>query len=478
MNILSYRGPKAGGGVSAALSSLMKTFSDRAGGFAHWWHLSGCTVLDALDRRSKAVHELVSIPAGLIEGHYRYCNEFLWPIMHDLPQHAVFNSIDRHCYRRFNHIFASNILHSCCSHRSSHYFVQDYQMALVPRLMRVQPGLAVSLFWHIPWPRFVTEEHRPLLVELAEGLLGAQRLGFHTSEYADNFLSFVAAFMPGFSVDFEALTVTPAYGKTGADFFGSRSAAFTQLVVSPLGLDNEFWKSRAGAGFWSVSSPIAEFAKWPHFVLSVDRADYTKGVLERIDAIDKFFAAHPERLEQVSFLQVCQPTRQGLSAFDNYYRQCRDLADYVNHCYGQGDWQPIVWIDEPMPQSALIELYRSADCMLVNPIRDGLNLTAKEFVGSSSSRPGALLLSPGAGVFAELGGYCSPVDPSSSVQMAQAIEAGLTMSLPERQERIARMKDILRAHTLEDWWKTFAFAPNQALSAVNCSEGVPEAIGF
>lgn len=478
MNILSYRGPKAGGGVSAALSSVMKTFANCSGGLVHWWHVAGCSVRDALDRHARDAEALVDIPAGVIEGHYRYCNEFLWPIMHDLPQYAVFNTIDRHCYRRFNLSFASPVLHSLRSHQSSHYFVQDYQMALVPRMLRVQPGLDISLFWHIPWPRLVLEEHRPMLVEVAEGLLGSQRLGFHTSEYADNFLSFVASYMPAFSVDFEALTVTPSSARAGGDLFGGRSQSVTQLVVSPLGLDLDFWKSKAGAGVWSVSSPSVELAKSRPFVLSVDRADYTKGVLERINAIEKFFEAYPERIEQVSFLQVCQPTRQGLAAFDNYFRQCREVTDYVNSRYSQGDWQPIVWVDEPLPQSALIELYRSASGMLVNPVRDGLNLTAKEFVGSSASNPGVLLLSPGAGVFAELGGYCSPVDPSSPTQMACAIEGALNMSLPERQERIARMKDMLRAHTLEDWWTTFAVSPADTLIDMTCSEDVREAIGF
>jgi trehalose 6-phosphate synthase len=190
-------------------------------------------------------------------------------------------------------------------------------------------------------------------------------------------------------------------------------------------------------------------------VLSVDRTDYTKGILQRICSIDRFFESNPAYVGEVAFLQICQPTRLGLAAFDKYWEECQVRAYQVNARWATNDWRPLVWIDQPVAPPALSWLYKKAAALLVTPLRDGLNLTAKEFVACGDKDPGALLLSPGAGVWHELGEHALSVKPLLSDQISSQLSLALSMSREERMERSRRMKECLERNTLEDWWHKF-----------------------
>jgi trehalose-6-phosphate synthase len=191
------------------------------------------------------------------------------------------------------------------------------------------------------------------------------------------------------------------------------------------------------------------------FVLSVDRADYTKGVLERMNAIDTYFESNPHRVGKITFVQVCQPTRIGLPAFDKYWQKCRARAEELNARWGaqDGAWHPVSWIDKPVPPKVLAWLYSKAESMLINPVRDGLNLTAKEFAVCSTN--GSLILSRGAGVWEEIGGNVVALQSLSPEDIARQIEAALTMPQQEKSLRLQAMKRIIKANTLNAWWRRF-----------------------
>ena len=155
------------------------------------------------------------------------------------------------------------------------------------------------------------------------------------------------------------------------------------------------------------------------------------------------------------FAQICGRTRPGLKAFDGYWQRCRELGESLNKRWATGYWQPLLWIDTPVSQDDLALLYRETPVMLVNPIRDGLNLTAKEFVACQSERRGVLLLSPGAGAWHELGYYTIPVDPQRTRRMADRVVAALTMRPSEKLARIDLMRQKLTANTLHHWWCSF-----------------------
>jgi trehalose 6-phosphate synthase len=428
--MLSYRGPSAPGGVSNALTRIHQ----REENSLEWWYLNGNDLQRKLPRLDQT---LVSIDETMRLNHYQYCNNFLWPVLHDLDQFAHYSEAERECYRRFNATVAAWLR----EYPSDGCFVNDYQFALIPSLLQGRERSYV--FWHIPWPKHVREEHVEALTELALGLLGASVVGFHTREYLDNFIQFVLFNLNHFEVDSEDDTIVFRPGKLSLTWT-------TRLVVAPLGLDASCWRELVRR-----KDIESRFGKQIPFVLSVDRCDYTKGVVERLDAIDQFFEHHPQWLQKVYFLQIGTRSRQGLPEFDRYWQYCHERAEAIKERWATDDWQPLVWIETPKCAAELASLYARAEVMLVNPLRDGLNLTAKEFVACRQSRPGILALSRDAGVWQELKDGCVTVEPTDSSSFANTIVRCLEMSETEKYRRSHVLRQCLERNTLGSWWRNF-----------------------
>jgi trehalose 6-phosphate synthase len=449
------------GGVSSALARLW----DEHGADANWWHLN--------DREIKVAcgvdgdeYSLASMSDSLIKGHYKYCNEFIWPVMHDLPQFARYVPAHREQYHRFNEVLGRIIAHSPLSNKLSYFFVQDYQLALVPQFLR-RNGLGRSaIFWHIPWPRYVREEHVTPMIQIAKGLLNAEAVGFHVQEYGENFLDFVQKHLPEYVVDTRLMTIRyPEFAMIGAqpsrDYAAQTRANLawhsrtTQIVVAPLGLDYDHWQSMANsarASFW-----LPTLQRKP-YILSVDRADYTKGVSNRLRVIDTFFEKYPQWRGEVSFAQICGRTRPGISSFDNYWNECKALEKRLDDKYqtSASGWSPLLWLESSFSSEQLSLLYRNASAMLVNPVRDGLNLTAKEYIACQGAKSGVLALSKGAGAWQELGDCALEVSAHNEEHMADTMARALTMSADEKYMRMDSLKDSVRANGLEDWWHRFS----------------------
>ncbi|MBX9690715.1 MAG: trehalose-6-phosphate synthase [Candidatus Obscuribacterales bacterium] len=440
MNILSYRGPAAPGGVSSALERI---FQYEKGNSTNWCFLKE-SKLEMLSCNAAASKEIAFVNLDLVDAHYRYCNDFLWPVVHDMPEYAYLNYSDRLAYFQFNMRFARSVLRRTNSASSRKFFVNDYQLAPMAALMTDGSKFSeLSLFWHIPWPRFVKGSHIECLGEIAEALLGAGTLGFHTDEYAANFLRFVSLNLNAYKVDFKHRVV----------HHRAKSVRKTTVTVCPLGLDIQYWSREAGYPELEHLSSKYSFRSDIPLVFSVDRADYTKGLRERLHGIDAFFAAYPEWIEKVQFVQVCQRSRAGLPAFDNYWNECKELFRNLNMRWGSSSWQPLRWIQDPCTASELQGFYKGAAVMLVNPRRDGLNLTAKEFV--ACSRDGVLLLSPETGVWSELSDYAISLDATSAESFAGSIEQSLRMSILEKRQRMRNLKSLVAANSLQQWWRRF-----------------------
>lgn len=455
MHIISYRGPWALGGVAATLRRAL----DGDNSARTWWYLSGST----LERRGglqTGCQRVATINADVVAGHYRYCNEFLWPILHDLPQFARYSETDRAFYRAFNLAIACHLALSV--ERADTCFTNDYQLALVPGLLGPRKNLRHLLFLHIPWPRTVRQEAVPALVEIAKGLLAARRIGFHTSEYATNFLQFVKEHVPGCSVSEQDLKVLHP------SLFETAGLSCTEVIVEPLGLDVAFWSEAAGQEPDRKGRLVDPETP---YILSVDRADYTKGVLERIAAVDRFFKTMPEWRGKITLLQVCPQTRAGLPAYDRYWNECRRAAAQVTARWSSPSWQPIVWVDQPLEPEELAVLYRRARVMLVNPLKDGLNLTAKEFAACTGDDSGVLALSRHAGVWSELGQHCVEVDPYSIDGFAAGLFRALTLPEGERHRRAALLKENLAANTLSGWWARFVGEPHRSAKLGSIAAG-------
>lgn len=439
MNILSYRGPSSAGGVSGALSRLIEQT-----GAQRWWYLDGQDLSSrwTLQSASELIHR---ISPGIVAGHYRYCNNFLWPILHDLPEFATFNSLDKLHYKQFNLIFANNILKSNHTKKRLTCHINDYQMALTAKFIEASTGNRdTSIFWHVPWPKHVSPEYIDSLVEIADGLLSSRQIGFHVTEYATNFLTFINENMKDYIVDWNEKRVVHK----------QNNRRITTIVAMPLGLDFDYWSKQSQACNDPTQLGDLSTIVSGQFVLSVDRMDYTKGVLQRIEAIDRFFAKHETWTSRICFLQVCQRSRPGLPAFDEYWQTCQTRAQEVNSRWQKGDWRPVVWVEHPLSSEILAQLYSRATAMLITPLRDGLNLTAKEFAACSEA--GVLLLSPGAGAWHELRDHALSIEPSSANKMSDQILEALTMPEDERRKRLEHLKRTLEHNTLAFWWQQFS----------------------
>lgn len=463
VSIASYRGPGMAGGVSTALSTLWKSVEDRA----HNWYFV-CSKTDSIkktDINQKSTPESY-LSQELIKDHYRYCNDFIWPVMHDLGHFATYRRYDRERYAQFNRQFAKCIEENR-SRTASNCFIQDYQLALTSNNF----GGGKQIFWHIPWPKAVAPEFVEPIAEIAEGLLNCDSIGFHTREYADNFVDFVNKYFYGYSSTTfrqDGNNILRPVGGVNSGAYNTNRGRVRSIVrnnhanklikvlVAPLGLDLEYWQDNL-QGSKLIDEKLTDIGLSKHdYILSVDRADYTKGVLERMSAIDYFYSNYPQWVNKVKFVQICGKTRSGLGVFENYWSDARAIADRVNEKWSNSSWKPIHWIDTPMNAKMLAGCYRNARVMLVNPIRDGLNLTAKEFIACQDENPGTLALSSGAGAYHEIGEWSVEANPVSDQSLASAVHESLSLSPVERERRASSIMGKLKQNTLNDWCNFFA----------------------
>lgn len=479
MDIVSYRGPGAAGGVSSGLETAWKNTKNAD---VSWWFL-GDDALKFLNPCDETPNFVTQLSENVIKGHYAYCNEFLWPVMHDLPEFCSYDNDKRKLYRKLNITLAQYINFERANKKR--YFVQDYQLALLPRLLAAQGGRSSS-FWHIPWPKHIRAEFIEPIVEIARGLLAAESVGFHTNEYAQNFMAFVQNYLAEYSVRTSDLVVYKTHAVMQEPdrelvLAGDHApyvlrplsqplqalSNVTKLVVQPLGIDIDKWTEMSRAG--SIAYDKVGLAHGERFVLSVDRADYTKAVIERLEIIDKVMARNEDLRGNVAFVQICGRSRAGVAAFDKYWDDCRALGKAVNDRWQAGDWKPIRWVEDSLSSAELAALYPSAEAMLVNPVRDGLNLTAKEFVACRHTTPGVLLLSPGAGAWHELGQHALAADPREQDATVESIVHALHMPAEEKLARTMVMRHKLEKNPLSIWWKQFVQASAVRPAAVAAS---------
>jgi trehalose 6-phosphate synthase/phosphatase len=333
-------------------------------------------------------------------------------------------------------------------------FVNDYQFAVLPSFLgRDQETI---MFWHIPWPTNVNPVHVEALRDIASGMLQAKLVGFHTQEYLFNFLEFVERYCPSFNAHRDSKTVTHL------DSMAQRLHV-TRLIATPLGSNFGYWNRLSHS---TESSELVFPYRTLPYVLSVDRIDYTKGVSDRLIAIDHFFRMFPQWLQKVHFVQVGARSRVGLTEFDRYFETCSLVADRLNRRWRKDNWQPLLWIDQPVAPVTLAKVYAGAAAMLINPWRDGLNLTAKEFVASRDveRNPGVLALSNGAGVWKEIGEHTVSVCPSDPIGIAVSTLKCLEMDKTEKQLRMLALKNSLQQNDLDNWCHRFFGAYNTSIN--------------
>ncbi|HEY6308770.1 MAG TPA: trehalose-6-phosphate synthase [Candidatus Angelobacter sp.] len=372
--------------------------------------------------------------------YYGFANEGLWPLCHIAHTRPIFRGRDWEYYREVNKKFAKAVLEEMEGTEQPVLLIQDYHFALLPQMIkRERPDARVAIFWHIPWPNPEAFGICPWQRELLEGLLGADLIGFHIQSHCDNFLETVNRAVESrvewehFSVNREShltlvrpfpISVAPADEPPSGDTRSAnaqREALFKELGVEALYL---------GVG--------------------VDRLDYTKGILERFLAIERFLDRYPRYQGKFTFVQIGAPSRTHIKRYHDFLGEVDSEAERINWRFRTERWKPIVFIKRHHSHDEIARYYRAADVCMVTSLHDGMNLVAKEFVASRGDEDGALVLSRFTGASRELRDAVV-VNPYDTEEMAQGIHFALEMDGKERGARMRRMRQTIKDQNIYRW---------------------------
>ncbi len=371
--------------------------------------------------------------------YYGFANEGLWPLCHIAHVRPTFRTADWTQYEIANRRFADAVVDEAQS-SDPIVLVQDYHLALVPRLVRERlPEATVITFWHIPWPNPDAFAICPWREELLDGLLGSSILGFHTQSHCNNFVDTVDRQLEA-RVDRETF---------GVSYRGQR----TMVKRYPISVE---WPPAAASGTppaEACRSRVRERLGVPpdHRIgVGVDRLDYTKGLEERFRAVERLFELNPEWIGRFTFVQIAAPTRASIEQYQAYEARVRALAGRINARFGTTDRPAIALVIRHHEPHEVYEYYRAADLCFVTSLHDGMNLVAKEFVAARDDDDGVLVLSQFTGAARELP-EALIVNPYDADQCAAALAVALTMPARVRRARMRLMRGLVHEFNVYRW---------------------------
>ena len=383
-----------------------------------------------------------------VEAYYeRFSNGALWPLMHDRLSQAAASDADWRVYREVNRRFAQAVAERL--REGDRIWVHDYQLLLVPGMLRaLVPAARIGFFLHIPFPASALWRTLPQGREILTQLVGADLVGFHTASYARHFqealLRLAGARVRGREVEFAGRRM-----RVGVFPMGIDARSFSALADEKETLDvARRWRR-------------GDKARW---LVGIDRLDYTKGIPSRLQAFERLLSEHAELRGKVRYVQVAVPSRGGVEAYQRFRSLIEELIGNIQGTFGIPDWSPVRYLHRSLSRREVVALYRAADVLLVTPVRDGMNLVAKEFVASRNDEDGVLLLSEFAGAAAELPDALrvSPYDIEGS---ARAIHAALELSREERRARMRALRERVFAFDGARWASDFLAALDRAPAA-------------
>jgi trehalose 6-phosphate synthase/phosphatase len=429
------------GGLATAMSSLDQADKIWVG----WPGIASDDLSD--DERRQIEDELLTqgfypvfLTAEQIELFYEgFSNDTLWPLFH------YFQSLTHHrneywdAYQEVNQLFAEAA--AKVSKPEGSVWVHDYHLMTMPGMLRsIQPNVSIGFFLHIPFPSFEIYRLLPQRKEILKGLLGADLIGFHVYDYARHFLS-------------SCLRLLGVSSHQGVLEYEGRSI---KTDAYPIGIDYDKFRATLGlpATKKSIESLDDMYGKDMKLILSVDRLDYSKGIPERLEAFRILLHDYPQWRGKVKLQMVAVPSRTEVKTYQDLREQIEQTVSRINGEYGTVDWAPISYQFQNRPFEEVVALYAAADVALVTPIRDGMNLVAKEYVASKQGRPGVLILSEMTGAIDELPEALS-INPSNTRSVAEAMHQALVMSRREQLRRLTDMQRRLKTYTVQAWGADF-----------------------
>ena len=387
--------------------------------------------------------------------YYGLPNKCIWPLFHYFIEFSRFDEKYWDSYVEINKKFSEIVINN--TEKGDIVWIHDYQLLLCPKMIKdIRPDVTIGFFLHIPFPSFEIFRIFPWRVQLIEGILGADLIGFHTYDYQRHFLSSVKRILK-YEVSFNKVSLP------------SREVTVNTF---PMGIDYNKFHDAANDHMDQKNKERSELKKQLELhrkgddggklILSIDRLDYTKGVINRIKAFDVFLTDHPEYREKVRLVMLTVPSRSDVPEYKKLKKETDEIVGRINGKHATVNWTPIWYYYRAMDFEDLIDLYMTSDIAMISPVRDGMNLVAKEFIATRVNLDGVLILSEMAGASKELF-EALLVNPFDLNSMADSIYKALTMSLDEQKERNRSMQKRLRRYTVQRWANEFMRALNSVI---------------
>lgn len=428
------------GGLATGLRSVSEGYK------SVWIGWPGIAVdkgVDPAEIEAELKSNYASVPVFLsrteIDQYYHgFCNDAIWPVFHYFPQYADFSKTAWDGYRRVNEHFCEKVLEIAGPEDT--IWVHDYHLMLLPGLIREKlPDATIGFFLHIPFPSYEIFRLFPTRAEILEGLLGADVVGFHTYGYAQHFLNSVQRFL-GFE---------PHMGQVPV------ADRLVKIDAFPIGIDfDRFFNAGMDPGVKKEEAKLIKKLGEVKVILSIDRLDYTKGIPQRIEAFDAFLEKNPQYKEKVVCILILVPSRSQVEHYKKLKHQVDELIGEVNGRHGTIGWTPIQYLYRFFPFQSLAAFYRVSDVCLVTPLRDGMNLIAKEYLSTRTDGTGVLILSEMAGAAEELG-EALVVNPNNHDEIVAALEKALEMPEEKQVEQNRKMQERMRRYNVSRWAQDF-----------------------
>ncbi|MDD5115465.1 MAG: trehalose-6-phosphate synthase [Candidatus Omnitrophica bacterium] len=370
--------------------------------------------------------------------YYGFSNEGLWPLCHNTHTRPTFRESDWQMYKEVNQKFADSVLSELPS-SSPFIFVQDYHFTLLPKMIKdKRPDAKIALFWHIPWPTPEAFMICPYQSEILEGMLGCDLIGFHVQNHCNNFLDTANRLLES-RVDTEKFSVV-------------RSGKETFVRTFPISIN-----TRIGDGSFKVD-PVRDIEKLKGefgikdeiVAVGVDRIDYTKGLVERILAIDRFLEKYPEYKKKFVFIQLAAPSRTHIKRYHDLIGELDELVEKINWKHIDGNWKPIIYLKKHFSQDDIQPYYKLGDICIVSSLHDGMNLVAKEYIAEKDDLSGCLILSQFTGASRELTDAIL-INPYSIEEFADSIKLAIEMPNEEKRRRIENMRNVIAENNIYRW---------------------------
>ncbi|OBA84410.1 trehalose-6-phosphate synthase [Mycobacterium sp. 1164966.3] len=443
------------GGLVTALEPLLRR---RRGAWVGWPGVVG----DELDGDEESIDQdelrlqPVRLSAKDVADYYEgFSNATLWPLYHDVIVEPIYHREWWERYLDVNRRFADAA--SRAAARGGTVWVQDYQLQLVPKMLReLRPDLTIGFFLHIPFPPIELFMQLPWRTEIIEGLLGADLVGFHLAGGAQNFL-FLARRLVGANTSRGSVGVRSRFGEVEVDSRKVQVGAFP-ISIDSRALDEAARDRNVRRRAREIRAELGNPRK---ILLGVDRLDYTKGINVRLKAFSELLAEGRAKRDDTVFIQLATPSRERVESYQILRNDIERQVGHINGEYGEVGHPVVHYLHRPVPRDELIAFFVASDVMLVTPLRDGMNLVAKEYVACRSDLGGALVLSEFTGAAAELR-QAYLVNPHDLERVKDAIEAALNQPVEEGRRRMRSMRRQVLAHDVDRWARSFLDALAEA----------------